>query len=150
MQSISEVKAFIDSSDKLRRHVRLHLVPLISDEPTEPPERADAIVEAFGYSPIGRFAWRSLPPVEAKELLANMLHRGMAYDQEMLPRKTAQHLAEVLVGSLDRFKSRFLANGSIAPGSGARWTPIGSSTFEMAVVGFDQSVGFLVYAEDED
>ena len=150
MRTINEVEEFLAASHQLRGYVRLELVPVDTTVQREHHAVADELVKGLGFTPIGRLAWSVLSPGQAIELLKNMLHRAMAYHQELLPLKTAEHVARVLVGSLSPYESTFLANGSITPGKGAGWIPIGTATFEMAVVAFDRTHAFLLYAEDED
>jgi hypothetical protein len=150
MRTLGEVSEFVQGSDELRGYVRLDLVPVTGLAALSPHEAADSLVERLGFNPIGRLAWRVLSTSEAVELLKAMLHHAMAYHQELLPSKTAEHLARTLVSALSTYSSKFVANGDIAEGRGAGWTPIGTATFEMAFVGFDDVNAFLLYAEDED
>jgi len=149
MRTTSEVKAFLDGSEQLSSRITLRLASAEPLAAKEPQLAADAVVTSFGFAPIGRLAWCVLSTNEAAELLKKMLHRSLAYHQELLSLKSAEYAAHVLVESLSRYNSHFLANGSINSGS-ADWTPIGTATFEMAVVGYDEAQAFLLYAEDED
>lgn len=150
MRTLDELGDFIRGCDQLRGYVRLEFVP-IGDMASLPPHAvADALVERLGFNPIGRLAWRVLSSGEALELLKTMLHRAMAYHHELLAPKTAEYVARALVGALSAYSLTLVANGQLFPGGGASWTPIGTATFEMAVVGFDRANAFLLYAEDED
>lgn len=73
----------------------------------------------------------------------------MAYKCELMPRKTAEYCAESLIEALSPYKSEFLCNAEFQ-GTSASWDPIGASTFEVALVGFDDNQAFLLYAEAED
>jgi hypothetical protein len=149
MQTIREVKDFIDRSEQLRGYVRLELGQASARDFDSPQRSADDLIVQLGFSPIGNMGWKVLSAEKATDLARKMLHKAMAYHQELLPAKTAEHIAGALVGGLSRYKSRFVANGCIEEGS-AQWDSIGTSTFEMAVVGFDDTQAFLLYAEDED
>ena len=69
---------------------------------------------------------------------------------ELVPKKTAAFLAGELVKTLTKHVARFAATGSIDAANRARWMPIGTATFEIALVGYDATQAFLLYASAED
>lgn len=150
MKTVSDVEEFLNADGRASAHVRLHHSNLPDAQiDAEPGVVANALVQSFGYSPINPRSWSALDHESAIAVARRILSTDLAYKSELIPEKTAAHAAERLVGALSKYRARFLCNAEFR-GTSMSWDPIGSSTFEVALVGFDETESFLLYAEAED
>jgi hypothetical protein len=118
-----------------------------------PPECLNAIARQGGFKPPPH--WVELATERAREVLAALLHRDMAYRSETLPREEAERIA---AGFLDLFGRpvRCYSNSDWEPDQPggilqlAHWNPISDSTFDSGVVATDGVAAGLLWFEDED
>ena len=149
MRSASDIRNFLLSHSEAKHHVRLEVVPHKPAKPGTASEIADSLVKSFGFNPIGLRSWQVLGPESAAALAKQLAWRGLAYGTELMPEKTAAHIAARLVESLVPYSASFASSGKIE-GDFKTWNPIGSATLEMALIGHDGASSFLLYASDED
>lgn len=119
-----------------------------SDQPDEPFRVADAFVASHGFKQIHK-AWKVISSDSAVELLTRMLTTSLAYDVELMRPATAEFAAKSFRAFFDQYDATCMANGTIEDTT-AGWTPITKSTFEMAVVIYDEKSIGMICVEDED
>ncbi|MEK8035031.1 hypothetical protein AACH06_29800 [Ideonella sp. DXS29W] len=149
MTTIVDVQSFIATHERASRHVKLHHSELSGLVSREPAVVANEIVQRWGYGAINPQSWSVVDGAAAAAIARRLLGSDLAYKSELIREETAEYLAERLVGALSRFGARFVCNAEFH-GTSVSWDPIGPSTFEAALVGFDESCAFLLYAEAED
>ncbi|MCF6443067.1 hypothetical protein L1077_26940 [Pseudoalteromonas luteoviolacea] len=147
METYEEIKSFLDSHEDIEGILTVDM-DLIREPSKSKFECADRYVQKFGFNGLDK-RWHILNKEEAAESLSMILHKSLAYSVEMMPLKTAKHIADKFLCQFDPRNSKFLSNGHISEHS-ASWNPITQSTMEMAVVVIDgKSIG-IICAEDED
>jgi hypothetical protein len=150
MKTLAEVRSFLDADGRISGRVQLHHSDMRSWAAAgEPAAVANALAQRWGYSAISPGAWLLLTRDAAAEVACRLLSADLAYKFELLPPKTATYAAECLVDALSGGDARFLCNAEFR-GTSISWEPIGQSTFETALVGFDGAQAFLLYADAED
>ena len=145
MKSVEELK---DLLDKQFDGIVTVIEEPKSDQLGEPFQVADAFVASHGFKQIHK-AWKVIPSDSAVELLNRMLTTSLAYHVELMRPGTAEFAANSFRALFDQYDATCLANGTIEDTT-AGWTPITKSTFEMAVVIYDEKSIGMVCVEDED
>jgi hypothetical protein len=118
-----------------------------------PPACLNAIARQAEFRVPG--AWHELNPQRAREILAALLHRDMAYRSETLPLAEAERIT---AGFFDLFgeplrcfsTSDWEPEATGGPLQMSHWNPITSSTFDSGVVVTDGVVVGIFWFEDED
>lgn len=115
-----------------------------------PSASAGAAAADFGLS--GKAAvYREVPADEAVLLLAAVLHRDMAYDQQIMPAARALDLAKDFVGSFPRDPTRFFTNGTFGRKQEApSWSPATDATFDTGVIVLSSGMTACLWFQDED
>lgn len=150
MKTVAEVVEFIEGDARASGHVRLLHRELPPGFPrSEAPSQANLLVQEWGYNAIASRSWARLNRKAASEVARRILGEDLAYKRELMPRKTSEHCAESLTNALSPYKAEFLCNAEFQ-GTSVTWDPIGTSTFEVALVGFDEDHAFFLYADAED
>ncbi|MHC4939436.1 MAG: homocysteine S-methyltransferase [Planctomycetota bacterium] len=108
---------------------------------------ADGFAKAFGLTALG-VDWVTVNREEALRLLTNVLHRDLAYEQEIMPRRRAAQLARRFLDQADE-DSIFLTNGTLGLGGGG-WTPLTESTFDTGILALGSSWIRMLWVEDAD
>ncbi|TMN89341.1 hypothetical protein CWB72_09850 [Pseudoalteromonas phenolica] len=147
METYEEIKNFLDSHEGIEGILTVDR-DLIREPSKSEFECADRYVQKFGFNGLGK-QWHLLNKEEAAELLSKILHESLAYSVEMMPLKTAKHVANKFLCQFEPWNSKFLSNGHITENS-AGWNSITQSTMEMAVVVMDGKNIGIICAEDED
>lgn len=97
--------------------------------------------------------YEEIDAVEAAKVIENVLHRDMAYKNEIMPISLARELSGEFFAMFAGTDARFFTNGEWGRSLGAHgigWTPVTSATFDTGVlVVSDQTVG-CVWCMDED
>lgn len=121
----------------------------------EPIRVADALAKALGLRRLGA-AWRTISRVEARDALAAVLARDMAYESECMSPSAAAEFVEEFFGRFDT-DAAFLTNGEFPPATPEKadgwrgsWTPLTDATFDTGVVAVDSARAGLLWVEDED
>jgi hypothetical protein len=150
MKTVADVQSFITADARASRNVQLHHAYLhgLADKP-DPATVANELVERWGFTAINRRSWSIVDEASAADIARRLLSMDLAYKSELIPEKTAIYLATCLVGALSKWRCRFLCNAEFR-GASMSWDAIGSSTFEVALLGFDEAQAFLLYADAED
>lgn len=147
METYLELKEFLDGHEGIEG--KLTVARTANAFPTlSGTENADRYVQTLGFAALGNH-WHELDRSQAVELLSRMLHLSLAYKIEMMPQKTAHHVADRFISLFNTWNSTYLSNGQIAEGL-ASWNPITKSTMEMALVVSDAEWIGVVCVEDED
>lgn len=150
MQTVGEVKAFIEADERASRNVRLLFAERANTSfELEPASVANTLVQEFGFHPISPHSWSVLDQAAALSIASRILGEDLAYKSELFSPKTALFVARSLMNALAPYETSFLCNAEFR-GTSVSWDPIGTSTFEVALVGFDKSQAFLLYADAED
>jgi hypothetical protein len=150
MPTLEEIAALVQADGRASGNVQLlhssslHLVA--SETATD---IANRLVQGFGFHAIDPRSWSQLDGAAASGVAQRLLNEDLAYKSELLPGKTASYYADQLIAGLSPYKARFFCNAEFS-GSSVQWDPIGDATFEIALVGFDEDAGFLLYAHAED
>jgi len=150
MKTLAEVGSFLDTDGRASGFVQMHhsdIRDLVAEG--EPAAMANGLVQRWGYSAISPRSWSLIERASAVEIACRLLSADLAYQSELIPEKTAAYAAECLMGALSKFQARFLCNAEFR-GTSMTWDPIGLSTFEVALIGFDGVQAFLLYANAED
>jgi len=150
MKTLAEIASFLDADGRASGFVQLHHSDIggLATE-GEPAAVANVLVQRWGYSAISPLSWSLIDRASAAEIACRLLSADLAYKSELLSAKTAAYAGECLVVALSKFQARFLCNAEFR-GTSMTWDPIGQSTFEAALVGFDGTQAFLLYADAED
>jgi len=150
MNTVADIENFLKADGRASGHVHLyHSAMPEAAVGNEPSALANAVVRSFGYAAINPRSWSVLDRTSAVSVVRRLLSEDLAYKSELIPERTAAYAAEQLVGALSKYHARFLCNAEFQ-GTSMSWDAIGTSTFEVAVVGFDEAQVFLLYAEAED
>lgn len=150
MLSIEAIIQAIESAGRIANHVQLLHGKTSGLAPTETPaDAANDLVKSFGFQEINPRSWSVLDKSTASSVAQRLLSEDLAYKSELLSEKTANYYARQLVETLSPNEASFLCNAEFI-GSSVQWDPIGTATFEVALLGFDKELSFLLYAHAED
>jgi hypothetical protein len=110
----------------------------------------DGLAVAAGLRPLGR-AWVEVDENRAHEVLTALLHKGLAYKNEVMPAHRAAWLASEFLRAFGHYDLKCATNTSDLPDQMPfGWTPATDNTFDcgLAVIG---PLGAGVYwVADED
>ena len=111
---------------------------------------AGAAASDFGLS--GKAAiYREIQADVAVSVIANVLHRDMAYDQQIMPAARALGLAKEFVGCFPRDATRFFTNGTFGRKQEApSWSPATDATFDTGVIVLSSGMTACLWFQDED
>lgn len=110
---------------------------------------ADTYIQSFGFMPLNH-QWKTLDAQQAKSLLTSLLYQSLAYQIQMMPFKTAQHIANMFIALFDNKSATYLTNGQILENGRVAWNAITHSTMDLALVIIDPiDIGIICF-EDED
>lgn len=150
MQTIAEVKAFLETDARILHYARiLRGDPRCVESAADAATIANALVEGWGYSPVNPRSWRILDQTHAREIATRLLSEDLAYKRELLRSETAAYVSRCLIRTLSPYTAQFVCNAEFF-GSGYKWDPVGTGTFEVALIGFDEQQAFMLYAQAED
>ena len=109
----------------------------------------DEVATTAGIAPLGR-AWVEVNASGARQVLASLLHRDMAYQSELMPLHRAQWLAERFLAAFGEYGVRYATNSHDAIGSDARaWTPATRCTFDSGIAIISHAAVGLFWVADE-
>jgi hypothetical protein len=104
----------------------------------------DSYVESLGMYPIGD-NWVQINRETASKILIDVLHRDLAYGDEIMSIEDATHL---MTAFLERFTNNPLYYTNIV--LGRSWMPVTGATFDAGVVVSDDILIGLLWAEEQD
>jgi len=107
-------------------------------------ETYDAIAGAAGIEPLGK-AWIEIERSDAQQMLASLLHRGLAYRAELMPAHRAAWLAGEFVSASGVYGGRFATNSD-----SSSWTPATHYTMDRGLVVINELGSGLFWVADED
>jgi|HigsolmetaAR201D_1030396.scaffolds.fasta_scaffold05994_6 hypothetical protein len=97
---------------------------------------------------------REVQRVEARTIVASLLHRDMAYKAEIMSTEEAESLADRFLEQFPSDKTRFLTNLGRSKDQGldfdTSWNPLTSATFDAGVICISERIAGCFWAEDED
>lgn len=91
---------------------------------------------------------------EARRVLVRVLHRDLAYDEELMPLGDAERLADAILGLVPG--AQLYTNGTFGQlrdgetPSDASWNPATAATLDTGVIGLSPSGAVCVWVADED
>lgn len=111
---------------------------------------AGTAAQEFGLS--GKAAiYREIQADEAVSVLATVLHRDMAYDQQIMPAARALGLAKAFADCFPRDTARFFTNGTFGRKREApSWSPATDATFDTGVIVLSSGIAACLWFQDED
>lgn len=110
----------------------------------------DDVARRAGLFPLGE-GWRQVDSAAAREMLAWILHRGLAYSVELMPFAQASRLAEEFLGVFGSDDTRFATNLSATPNS-PTWSshPATQHTLDAGIVCLSPSLTGVYWVAEED
>lgn len=108
-------------------------------------ETYDDVATVAGIEPLGK-AWQEIGRSEALTVLADLLHRSLAYRAELMPAHRAEWLAGEFIGTFGAYGGRFATNGNDRGG----WTPATDYTMDRGLVVINDLGAGLFWVADED
>lgn len=116
-----------------------------------PRQSIDSFVGRYKLAGIGD-AWVEVSQDVAQQHLAEVLHRGLAYNGELIPRQRAAELASAFLAMFPG--GRYFTNTEDAPydakQSSHGWDPITQATFDTGIVALRGNEIGMIWLEDED
>ena len=117
---------------------------------------ADRAVETHGFRPLGD-AWLEISAHDAHAIATSLLHRDLAYGEEIMPLAEATELATAFL-DLAPEPLTYFTNGEWigaleddgSLGTTVGWDPISDSAFDAGIVCVGDSVTAILWVEDED
>ncbi|MEB2185704.1 hypothetical protein VDS18_07285 [Xanthomonas campestris pv. campestris] len=99
-------------------------------------------------------AYEEIPAEEAAAVLANVIHKDMAYGVELVSFERAQKLAKSFLESFPLEGTRYFTNGSFGRPRGEKntesWWPVTDATLDTGVLVIGQSSTGCLWFTDED
>jgi hypothetical protein len=150
MLDLNEIAAALRADERVSGNVQLlHRSSAFSMQTKPPADVANCLVREWGFQEIDPRSWTQLDRLAAVDVARRLLAKDLAYKTELLSEETATYYADQLMAVLSPYKAQFVCNTEFH-GTSTFWDPIGVSTFEVALVGFDDTEYFLLYAQAED
>lgn len=113
-------------------------------------ENFDDVARAAGIEPLGK-RWHEVDRSGVESILTELLHRGLAYRDELMPEKTAVWLASQFLDAVGRFGVRYATNSADRPGQFPYgWEPATDFTMDAGVVAIGPTGAALYWVADED
>jgi hypothetical protein len=121
-------------------------------------QRPFAMTRKLGYEPPDDFKFHGVSAQTASQVLAYLCREGRAYGRWQYRKRDAKEFEHMLVAELGQYAqfwtscnaSYIVEEGQIGPTVGASCFPISDSTFELGVIGYNQTKGFVFWVECED
>jgi len=117
---------------------------------------ADRIAQTHGFRALGD-AWLEISAHDAQAIATSLLHRDLAYGEEIMPLDDAEELAIAFLDLAPEPHSYFTNgewsgaledDGSL--GTTIGWDPISDATYDAGVVCVGDGVAAILWVEDED
>lgn len=85
-------------------------------------------------------------------VVAQILHRSLAYNVEIIPLERAVDLAARFIGLFTPAHTRYFTNGNLAGALGPlrSWSPATDATFDTGVLVLGRAEAACIWVEDED
>jgi hypothetical protein len=123
---------------------------LIGGRIDESIARVEEAASKFGLSAVPNI-YRQIAREEAVAVLANVIHKDMAYGIEIVSIERARALASAFVNGLPDEGTRYFTNGTFGdPNTVASWAPATGATFDTGVLALSTESTACVWFKDED
>lgn len=117
---------------------------------------ADRIAQAHGFRPLGD-RWLEISAHDAQVIATSLLHRDLAYGEEIIPLVEAEDLATSFL-DLAPEPHTYFTNGEWAGAleddgslqTAIGWDPISDATYDAGIVCVGDGVSAILWVEDED
>ena len=117
---------------------------------------ADQAVQAHGFRTLGD-AWLEISAHDAHAIATSLLHRDLAYGEEIMPLADATELATAFL-DLAPEPHTYFTNGEWigaleddgSLGTTIGWDPISDATFDAGIVCVGDGMTAVLWVEDED
>ncbi|MEL6555326.1 MAG: hypothetical protein AAFQ63_17970 [Cyanobacteria bacterium J06621_11] len=148
--SFEDIQKFLENQKKIKLNVTIYREAHQRPSIKTPSAVADACVTSRGFKPIGE-KWHSIEANVAIRIITRMLSVSAAYRIKLLDKKIAKQAATRLIDQFGDRTANYLTNTSFASsGDEFSWSPITNSTFDSAVVIYDDRYIGMICMEDED
>ena len=148
METIAEIAEFLERENESYAGITIDFRP--QAEQSEIPQKIlDTYVTSLGYNPIGEH-WESVSKSQVREILCQLLHRELAYSEEIISEETARHVATKFIANFDEDNYNVFSNARFRNNRLSDWFPFGTATFEAAIVIYDAHNIGIVYVDSED
>jgi hypothetical protein len=95
--------------------------------------------------------YREIDQRQAEAVIKRILHRGLAYQVEIMPQSSAQSLAQRFLECFDAEKAQYYTNGDYYSDENSNgWNPATVSTFDTGILVIDRLRAGCLWVEDED
>ncbi|WP_020386947.1 hypothetical protein [Kribbella catacumbae] len=113
-------------------------------------EDFDDIARIAGLEPLGR-AWVEVDADRARQFLAAILHKDLAYKREVMTEHRAEWLAGEFLRAFGKFNSRFATNSADMPDVFPfSWAPATEFTFDAGIAVMGEAGSGVYWVADED
>ena len=110
----------------------------------------DDAARLAGIEPLEK-RWQEVNRDAAQLILTDLLHRSLAYDTELMQKKTAAWLAAQFLDSVGPYQARFASNSADRPShSSHSWEPATNYVMDRGVVAIGPVGTALYWVADED
>jgi hypothetical protein len=110
----------------------------------------DAVARTAGIEPLEK-RWHEVERGRAEQFLTGLLHRSLAYNAELMPRKTAAWLAAQFLDAVGQHTTRFATNSTDLPDAlPFSWDPATDHTIDAGIVAIGSDGSALYWVADED
>ena len=120
------------------------------------PSAVDRLVQAHGFRAIAT-EWQEISAADAQAIVTTLLHRDLAYDEEIMPLDIASDLATQFLDLAPEPQSFFTngdwsmnVDGKGSPASLAAFDPISDATLDSGVVCLGDGRAALLWVQDDD
>lgn len=119
------------------------------------PSAADHVVQTHGFRGIAA-DWEEISATDAHAIVATLLHRDLAYGQEIMPLETAADLATQLFDLVSEPHTYFTNGGwsvnpeTSVPATLSGFNPISEATLDSGVVCVGDGRALLFWVQDEE
>ena len=148
METIAEIAKFLEQENETSACPIID-VRLRSDRFEVAQEILNAYVSSLGFRSIDRH-WESIPKSQVKEILCGLLHRDLAYSEEIMSLATAQHIAAKFLACFDSDSDRVFSNARFENNRLSSWFSLSKATFDVAIVIYDDHNIGIIYVDAED
>ncbi|MGI0118514.1 hypothetical protein [Zooshikella sp. RANM57] len=148
METYKEIKDYLNNNSFLNDRLTIDISPVSNFGNEDLIKALDAYVVSLGLKPI-RYDWNELKENTAEQYLTEILHKGLAYGNEIMNKHTAKHISEKFISLFGQYNCKFFSNGEIEPDSKG-WSELTDSTSDFGVVVVGKEWIGLICVEDED
>lgn len=148
METIAEIAKFLEQENETSACPIID-VRFRSDRFEVAQEILATYVSSLGFRSIDQH-WKSVPKSQVKEILCGLLHRDLAYSEEIMSLATARHIATEFLACFDSDSNYVFSNALFENNRLGSWFPLSKATFEVAIVIYDNHNIGIIYVDAED